>query len=263
MGNTKVKNIAIIAAAFCLLGTGVLAQSHSGCYSYPDSDAAQILDNTGINCTMPSGGNRSENQAFIGVVLSLDKGEVHPKISAGLRHILVEGNDHVTGGEINFSTAPTDISQTTVRVLALTGKRDIMANIGLGYDLADNSILVNGGVQVPYLRASVDYKPKNAAFKPQIEVNSYGKIAPAGAGCDGIVLSPTQIMQQLVAKQILVYTGSGMDPSGDIFNGSLSTNFGVLPVIGYQNLSVFNTAGDTCLNLTEARPQELNANLVN
>lgn len=263
--NIKMKNIAIIAAVFCALGTGAFAQnvSTSGCYSATQSPAADQFDQSGITCSLPGGGDRSENQAFVGIVLTFDKGEVHPKISAGLRRILVQGNDQVKGAEINFSTAPTDLAQSTVRVLGLTGKRDVMANIGLGLDLADNSVLVNGGVQVPYLRASVVYKPKDGAMIPQIEVNSYGRIAPA-KGCDGTVVSRSQILRTLIDSNTLRAGGRDIFVNGSsIYNGTVQVVFPPLtdfPFTGDANTLAFTSDDNTCRTTPQGTVIELQAN---
>lgn len=249
MGNTKVKNIAIIAAAICLSGSGAIAGT-SGCYTFTGSDLARGVDNSAITCTLPGGGSRYENQAFVGIVLTMNKGEVQPKVSAGLRRILVQGNDQVKGAEINFSTAPTDFAQSTVRVLGLAGKRDVMANIGLGLDLADNSVLVNGGVQVPYLRASVDYKPKDGAMIPQIEVNSYGKIAPV-IGCGGSILYENGLLRGLTSANVLFIGGQPVtNGSGGLFINIIQGFDGTLITLnGVRNDSAFGESDSTCLTV--------------
>lgn len=243
----------IIAAALCLSGSSAFAlpPPTSGCYSEPNGDLefeAREIDSSGITCSLPEGGSRSENQAFVGIVLTLNRGEVQPKVSAGLRRILVEGNDHVTGVEINFTTAPSDLGNTTLRLVGLAGKRNVMANIGLGYNVADNSLLINGGVQMPYLRASVDYNPKSNALTPQLELNSYGKIAPAAAVCDGSVLSPSQILQKLIDSKILRNDDRPMIYiSGDIYNGQFMDGSRTLTIAEPRNDAVYNSADETCL----------------
>lgn len=243
------KNIAIIAAAFCGLGTTVMAQASSGCYEQTYNYAAALIDQSGITCSLPTSGNASENQAFVGLVLSLNKGQIEPRISAGLRRILVDSTDQITGAEINFSTAgPQDIRQTSLRVIGLKGTRTMLANIGLGYDVADNSLLVNGGVQIQHLRAFVDYKPKDAVWKPQLEVNSFGEIP--SAVCDGDVLASTEVFQHLLESNLLQGNGEQLFYDfGDIYGGSANTANDV--PYGYQgirNAAVFNDAGETCLN---------------
>jgi len=258
------KNIAIIAAALCVLGTADTAQALSGCYSATNSPAADQFDQSGITCSLPGGGDRSENQAFVGIVLTFDKGEVQPKISAGLRRILVQGNDQVKGAEINFSTAPTDFAQSTMRVLGLAGKRDVMANIGLGLDLADNSILVNGGVQVPYLRASVDFKPRDGAMIPQIEVNSFGRISPA-VGCDGTVVASSQILRTLIDSNTLRAGGGQIFVNGSsLYNGQIQAFVPTLTdffFTGDANTSVFDSDDNTCLTTPQGTVIELQGNI--
>lgn len=253
MGNTKVKNITTIAAAICLLGSGAFAGT-SGCYTFTGSDLARGVDNSAITCTLPGGGSRYENQAFVGIVLTMNKGEVQPKVSAGLRRILVQGNDHVTGAEINFTTAPSDLGNTTLHLVGLAGKRDVMANIGLGYNVADNNLLVNGGVQVPYLRAFVDYNPKTQGLTPQFEVNSYGKIAAAGPGCAGDILAPGEIRIKLADDGILfngnlrLYAYGG--GNGNIYDGRVyDMSFMPYEFIGTMNDAVYDADGATCLTV--------------
>ncbi len=241
------------AAAVCVMGTAAFGQTSSGCYEQASNYAAIVIDQSGIRCTLPGSRNTNENQAFVGLVLSLHKGQIEPRLSAGLRHILVNGDDQVTGAEINFSTAgPQDIRQTSLRVVALKGTRTMLANIGLGYDLADNAILLNGGVQIQHLRAFVDFKPKDAVWKPQLEVNSYGQIP--SAGCDGDVLSSTEVFQHLLESNLLQGNGAPLFYDfGDIYFGYANTA-GDIPYgyDGIRNTAVYDDAGDTCLNTAAA-----------
>jgi len=252
MGNTKVKNITTIAAALCLSGSAAFA-GPSGCYTDTVSSLARGVDNSAITCTLPGGGSRYENQAFFGIVLTMDKGEVQPKISAGLRRILVEGNDHVTGAEINFTTAPSDLGNTTLHLVGLAGKRNLMANVGLGYNVADNNVLVNGGVQVPYLRAFVDYNPKTQGLTPQFEVNSYGKIAAAGPSCAGDILDPGEIRMKLGDAQTLFNGNVGLwaygNLHGDIYQGSVYEGLNSYQFAGTMNDAVYDADGATCLTV--------------
>ncbi len=258
-----------LALALSILASVASADS-SGCYNPAVESvdagtwAAKQIDEgeSGITCTAPSGGSRRDTQAFLGLTFSFEHGEIHPKVSAGIRKIEVKSDDSVSGAEINISSSLTDLGKgTTVRLIALIGQRNALLNLGVGYDFDKSDWLINAGLQLPQVRVYGDYLINAKQINPSIELNSYGKIDPAASDCGGTVVTPDELLQTLVSKEVLTYGDSNLEVvSGDIYTGTVQ-EFGNpdnhWTFSGVKNSGVFNNANKTCLNLAKGAKADL------
>lgn len=242
----------------------------SGCYD----PAVEVVDEntwvasqidrsqSGITCSAAGGGSRSETQAFLGLTFSFEHGNIYPKISAGVRKIEVRSDDSVSGAEINLSSSLTDLGKdTTLRLIALDGHRNALLNLGVGYDFDKTDWLINAGLQLPQIRVYADYLVKNKQINPSIELNSYGRIDPVGSACNGTEVTPDELLQTLVSKEVLTYGGTDLEVvNGDIYSGSVTD----IPDHNYEwtfsgtkNPLVFNSSNKTCLTLAPGAKADL------
>ena len=258
-----------LALALTLLSS-VAKADPSGCYDpaiendIGDNFPAYQIDvsGSGITCSLPTGGSRSETQAFVGLTFSAMGGKVYHKVSAGIRQIDVQPDDSVSGAEINVSSSLTELGKdTTAHILALNGNRSQLSNVGVGFNFEKSDWLLNVGLQLPYVRVYGDYMIKEKVFIPSIELNSYGKIDPVVSTCNGVEVTSDQLLQTLVDQQVLNYDGVALRViSGDIYsgvvedfeNGDYDWTF-----TGVKNASVYNGSDKTCLSLAS----DANANL--
>jgi len=113
----------------------------------------------------------TDNSIYAGLVWNLeDKFSSLPKFTIGFRSLRVESNNTVDGGDVSarFDFA-NGIVLDSWRFSYVGGKRDSLANIGLGYSMNKKSILSTFGIQVPYLRLGTDFLFNDKKFNPYIE----------------------------------------------------------------------------------------------
>lgn len=126
----------------------------------------------------------TDNNIYAGLVWNLeDKFSSLPKFTIGFRSLRVESNNTVDGGDISarFDFA-NGINFDSWRFSYVGGKRDALANIGLGYSMSKKSILSTFGIQAPYLRLGTDLLFNDKKFNPYIEALTADSPDKGGGG---------------------------------------------------------------------------------
>jgi hypothetical protein len=143
-------------------------------------------------CTPPSSGGqgkRADYNVYMGLVWSFDGNtSKRPDLVVGYRSTDVKYNDRVSGGDLNlrFSLAGT-ASLEGVRLSYVSGNRDVLGNIGLGYSFKHSSPLLTGAIQAAHVRGGSDFVLNTNKFLPYVELNSLKPIkrVRSGSSCIG------------------------------------------------------------------------------
>ena len=115
---------------------------------------------------------RTETAALIG--LQWNFGTSAPEIVLGFRTTNIRPSGSVWGGKFDVAI-PLDADKwrrPTVRVLGVGGRRDVLAEAGLGYSFASSSIVIGAGVQAPFVNVGVNFTPGSTVM-PYFGVNSF------------------------------------------------------------------------------------------
>jgi len=114
----------------------------------------------------------TDNNVYAGLVWNLgDKFTTVPQLTLGFRSLRVESGNKVNGGDISarFGFADGFVFDSW-RFSYVGGKRDSLANVGLGYSINKKSILSTLGIQLPNLRVGSDLILNDKSFNPYLEV---------------------------------------------------------------------------------------------
>ena len=135
----------------------------------------------------PGSDSRRATRAYLGLEWrSGAKASPRPDGVVGVRSIDASSDDNVSGVDLNVRFG-LDGTPGRVALSGVTGSRDLLVKIGLGYDFGLNETFVTGALQAPYLRAGVDYTFQSHKFIPYVEVNSLGR--PDAVAASGVSLS--------------------------------------------------------------------------
>lgn len=165
------------------LSTGIGIILASGA-AIADNPLCVIVDQTyGVSdigqCVAPSGSGvgaskRRDNQLYAGLSWSFDKKPSKmPDFVVGLRSVTVSSSDKVQGADFSLRLRYAgDISADSIRLSYVGGKRDMLANIGVGYSMSEKSPLLTGAIQGSYLRVGTDFAVGVNKFSPYMDAIS-------------------------------------------------------------------------------------------
>lgn len=119
----------------------------------------------------------TENRIYSGFIWELfgDQGII-PQFIIGIRSLEVKNNDNVSGADLSLRIRYQDkLSFDSVRLAYVGGERDIIGNIGAGYNFNQSSWLATAAVQGSYTRVSTDYIFGYNKFRYYAELNTLDK----------------------------------------------------------------------------------------
>ncbi len=117
--------------------------------------------------------SRHETAALVG--LQWNFGSSTPELVLGVRTTNIRPSGAVSG--VKFDVAiPLNANwqKPTVRVLGVGGRRNALAEAGLGYSFASSSIVIGAGVQGPFVSGGFNYAPGSSVM-PYFGVNSFNR----------------------------------------------------------------------------------------
>lgn len=115
-----------------------------------------------------------ENRGYAGLSWTFGVRSVLQMIF-GLKSVSVDASNNVAGGEVMLAipmASPTDV---TLKLKYLGGTTTAQGEAGIGYSLAQKSMLWNVGVGAPYAGAGLDYLPASG-LAPSLSINSLGPL---------------------------------------------------------------------------------------
>jgi hypothetical protein len=186
------------------------------------SAAAQTVNCNANFCSLPDGGvsttagasSRTNNEAFLGIVWTFG-GKIVPELTLGLRSVKTKSSGSTSGAGLDFTFPISNgIAFDKVRLMAIDGRQNAQGELGVGYSVLSSSLLVTGGVQIPYLTAGVDYLLKDG-FVPYVGINTlarYKKPNP-GVTTGGAPYCSDNTFTLVSATDPLVAGGGPVNPS--------------------------------------------------
>ena len=118
--------------------------------------------------------SRHETAALIG--LQWNFGVNTPELVLGVRSTNIRPSGTVTGVKFDVAIplSATDWQKPTVRVLGVGGRRNALAEAGLGYSFTSSSIVIGAGVQAPFVNGGFNFAPGSSVM-PYFGVNSFNR----------------------------------------------------------------------------------------
>ena len=144
---------------------------------------------------------RNDNSLYVGINWNFGARDGATAV-LGYRGAKVKSNGNVDGFKVEatwvLSGAPMGFGEA--RVKYLNGKRSVQGEVGVGYSVAHQAFLINGGVQGPYANAGVDYL-FDKGYLASIGVNSLNRVkepketqtCPSATTFDGTLCIPDSI----------------------------------------------------------------------
>ena len=240
----------LLSSGFAVIGSATDAQADSSCYAAPgpsftpnnyfslaayDSYSCVQPASSSTTTSVTTAGHRWDTTAFVGV--SLPIGEAfNPHFDFGVRETDVNTAGFVYGAEANASISLLKgLKDTQFRLLGLVGSTMLQGNAGVGWDADSRALLLNAGLQVPYVRGFLDYRVDNRTLRASLELNSLSAIR-AAAQMQEVTQAPTCSAGKLDDKDQaftdLLANLNGTATNGDIFVGSFVWSAGLTAIAG-------------------------------
>jgi hypothetical protein len=138
-------------------------------------------------CVTPagtSGGSGYSTEVYTGVQFVLGKGSAPtPRLVLGARRLHVDSDDKVYGADLSLRFGINKgVTFDSAAVSLVGGRRDVMANAGIGYSYSSESFLALGAIETAHLRAGAEYVFTLSSPTFFVEVNTLKTPAAAGNG---------------------------------------------------------------------------------
>lgn len=133
-----------------------------------------------------AGGSRTDVTGYLGLSFSFGANAPKgPQVVVGVQRLKVESDDSVRGLDLNARFG-LDGQLGRVAVAGLAGQRDAYANLGFGYDFAQDGMFGTAALQSGPLRLGADMDIGTGAIRPYLELNSLHKPKRVAGGAGGL-----------------------------------------------------------------------------
>ena len=123
---------------------------------------------------LPAAPSTYENKGYAGLSWTFGVKSVLQMIF-GLKSVSVDASNNVAGGEVMLAIPVSSPADVTLKLKYLGGTTTAQGGAGIGYSVAQKSMLWNVGVGAPYAGADLDYLPK-FGLVPSLSINSLGPL---------------------------------------------------------------------------------------